>query len=104
VSLLRIAVTAGETGPVVALSGDADLSTVTELSEALTAQVAAGPRRLIVDISGLAFADSASIRVIVLAGRALRDQGGAMELANPQSAVARLLSLMGVDQMITMRD
>ena len=103
-SLLRIAVTAGEAGPVVALSGDADLSTATELSEALTAQVDAGPRLLIVDISGLAFADSASIRVIVLAGRALRDQGGALELVNPQPAVARLLSLMGVDQMITVRD
>jgi hypothetical protein len=39
-SLLEISVAAGEAGPVLTLSGEADLTTVAELTEALTAQVA----------------------------------------------------------------
>ena len=103
-SLLEISVAAGESGPVVRLSGEADVTTVAELSEALTAQLASGARQLTVDLSGLRFADSAVIRELVMADRKLKDRGGGLELANPQPAVARALSLLGVDQMIEVRD
>jgi anti-anti-sigma factor len=103
VSPFRISVAAGETGPVVTLSGEADFSTAAELSEVLTRQVSSGSQHLTVDISGLSFADSVSVRTLMLADRAMKDRGGALELTNPQPAVARLLSLMGVDQMITVR-
>jgi len=96
-------VTAGETGPVVTLSGEADLSTADELSEVLTRQVSSGSQHLTVDISGLSFADSMSVRILVLAGRTMKDRGGVLELTNPQPVVVRILSLMGVDQMITVR-
>lgn len=69
----------------------------------LTRQVSSGSQDLTVDITGLTFADSASVRTLVLAGRAMKDRGGVLELTNMQPAVARLLSLMGVDQMITVR-
>ena len=39
----------------------------------------------------------------MLAGRAMKDRGGVLELTNLQPAVARPLSLVGVDQMITVR-
>ena len=102
-SPLRISVTAGETGPVVTLLGEAGLSTAAELSEVLTHQVSSGSQHPTVDISELSFADSASVRTLVLAARAMKDRGGALKLTNPQSAVARLRGLMGVDQMITVR-
>ena len=104
VGLLEISVAAGESGPVVTLSGEADVTTVAELSEALTAQLASGARHLTAELSGLRFADSAVIRELVLAGRKLKDRGGGLELANPQPAVARALSLLGVDQAIEVRD
>jgi anti-anti-sigma factor len=103
VSPLRISVAAGDTGPVVTLSGEAGLSPAAELSEMLTRQVSGAPQHLTVDISGLSFADSVSVRTLALAGRAMKDRGGALKLTDPQPAVARLLSLMGVDQMITVR-
>ena len=103
-SLLEISVAAGESGPVVTLSGEADVTTVAELREALTAQLASRARHLTVDLSGLRFADSAVIRELVMADRKLKDRGGGLELANPQPAVARALSLLGVDQMIEVRD
>ena len=87
----------------VTLSGEADVTNVAELSQALTAQLASGARHLTVDLSGLRFADSSVIRALVLAGRTLKQRGGALELANPQPVVARALSLLGVDQAITIR-
>jgi anti-anti-sigma factor len=69
VGLLEVSVAAGDSGPVVILSGEADLTNAAELSDALTAQVSGGARHLIVDVSGLRFADSAAIRALVLAGQ-----------------------------------
>jgi anti-sigma B factor antagonist len=104
VGLLEISEAAGESGPVVTLSGEADVTTVAELSEALSAQLASGARHLTVDLSGLRFADSSVIRALVLADRKLKDRGGGLELTYPQPVVARALSLLGVDQVIEIRD
>jgi anti-anti-sigma factor len=103
VSLLKASVAAGESGPVVVLSGEADLASAGELSDLLTAQLAGGVQRLMVDLSGLRFADSASVRALVLAGRTLRERGGELVLARPQRAVARVLELMGVDQLLVVQ-
>ena len=86
------------------LSGEADLTTVAELTEALTAQLAVGTRYLTVDLSRLRFADSAVIRALVLADRTLKQRAGGLALAYPQPVVARALSLLGVDQAIEIRD
>ena len=102
--LLEISVAAGEAGPVLTLSGEADLTTVAELTEALTAQLAIGAPHLTVDLSRLRFADSAVIRALVLADRTLKQRGGGLALAYPQPVVARALSLLGVDQAIEIRD
>ncbi len=102
-NLLDVCVTAGESGPVVRLSGEADLTTVAQLGDALNAQVTAGARILTVDLSGLRFADSASVATLVRAAQRLKDQGGRLELMNPQPAVARTLSLLGVDQALAVR-
>ena len=103
VSTLETSVTAGESGPVVVLSGEADWSSAGQLSELMTAQLAGGVQRLMVDVSGLRFADSASVRVLVLAGRTLKDRGGALVLLRPQPAVARVLELMGADQLVVVQ-
>ena len=100
-STLNISVAAGEAGPVMAVSGEADLTNVAALSEALAAQVSGVTQHLTVDLSGLRFADSASVRALVLAGRTLQERGGGLVLLRPQRAVARMLTLMGVDQLVT---
>jgi anti-sigma B factor antagonist len=104
VGLLEISVAAGETGSVLMLSGEADLTTVAELADALSAQLATGARHLTVDLSRLRFADSAVIRALVLANRTLKDRGGGLALAYPRPGVARALSLLGVDRAIEVRD
>ena len=102
-STLRASVGAGESGPVITLSGGTDLATAAELSELVTTQLSGGTRHLTIDASGLSFADSASVRALVLAATTLRNRGGGLVLLRPQRAVARVLELMGADQMIAIR-
>lgn len=102
-STLRASVSAGESGPVITLSGETDITTVAELSELVTAQLSGGTLQLTVDASGLSFADSVSVRVLVLAARTLRQRGGGLVLLRPQRVLARMLEVMGADQMITIR-
>jgi anti-sigma B factor antagonist len=102
--MLTARVIAGASGPVILLSGEADLTTVAQMSALITAQLAGGTRQLTIDLSELWFADSASIRTLVLAARRLRDGGGGLVLLRPQRSVARVLALTGAEQMFTIRE
>ncbi|SRR5581483_998059 len=101
---LELSVIDGESGPVVILSGEADLTTLDQLNSVLDKQIWAGVRLLTVDLLQLRFADSATVATLLLASRTLRAQGGELELLHPQPAVARVLQLMGVDRAVTVRD
>lgn len=103
VSLLGIAVESQQFSVVMRLSGEADLSTLGQLRDALNDQISGGARQLTIDLSGLRFADSSSIRALTDAHLALRAQGGTLELAAPQPNVARILVLLGIDQVLTVR-
>ena len=101
--MLRASVAAGMSGPVVILSGETDLTSVRQLSALITAQLSGGTRQLTVDVSGLRFADTASIRTLLLAAKTLKERGGSLVLLRPQQAMARLLDLLGAAQMFTIR-
>jgi len=103
VSLLGIAVESQQFGVVIRLSGETDLSTVGQLRDALDGQISGGVRQLTIDLSGLRFADSGSIRALTDAHLALKAQGGSLELVDPQPNVARILVLLGIDQVLTVR-
>jgi anti-anti-sigma factor len=104
VAALRTSAAAGADGPVVVLSGEADATTAAQLREMLAAQLETGARRLTVDASGLSFLDSASVRVLVLAARALRGRHGTLVLARPQPVVTRLLEITGADRLLDVRE
>lgn len=103
VSLLGIAVESQQFSVVMRLSGEADLSTLGQLRDVLNDQISGGARQLTIDLSGLRFADSSSIRALTDAHLALRAQGGTLELVHPQPNVARILVLLGIDQVLTVR-
>ena len=75
---------AGADGPVVVLSGEADTTTATVLREMLAALLDTGARLVTIEAAGLSFLDSASMRVLVLAARALKGRHGRLVLARPQ--------------------
>ena len=101
--MLRASVAAGISGPVVILSGETDLTSAGQLSALIAAQLSGGTRQLTVDVSGLRFADTASIRTLVLAAKTLKERGGSLVLLRPQQAMARLLDLLGAAQMFTIQ-
>jgi anti-anti-sigma factor len=103
VPLLDIHVTTTEAGPLMALSGEADVTTLEQLQEALNGQITPGTRTLLVDLSGLRFADSATIGALIAAARKLKAQEGDLVLLSPQPALDRVLELLGVGQVLTVR-
>jgi anti-anti-sigma factor len=88
---------------VVRLAGEADI-TSTELRDALTAELAGGPRRLLVDMSGLTFMDSGATQMIIAAYRVALHGGGTLALVRPSAPVARMLELMEVTTLINVYD
>jgi anti-anti-sigma factor len=98
---LEVSVTAGPSGPVLVLAGEADVTTVAQLGEALTPQAAGRATKLTIDATDLRYADSASMRTLLMAAAKITSQDGTVTLLNPQPPVARLLDLLSVDGMIT---
>jgi anti-sigma B factor antagonist len=80
---------------VLALSGELDMGSVDELADAAARVLAAGPSRLIVDLSGLQYMDSHAART--LAAVASPPPGGCtVILRAARPVVRRVLDLMGL--------
>ena len=102
-STLRASVSAGESGPVITLSGEVDITTAAELSELITGQLADETQQLTIDVAGLDFADTAAIRVLLIAAKTLRQRGGDLVLLRPQRTLARILEIIGADEVVAIR-
>ena len=102
--MLRGSVTAGESGPLIVVCGEVDLTNAAELSELVTGQLADGTRHLTVDVGGLDFADTAGIRVFLLAAKTLRQRGGDLVLLRPQRTLARILEILGAEEVLAIRE
>jgi anti-sigma B factor antagonist len=103
VSTFRASVAAGESGPVIVLTGEVDITNAAELSELVTGQLASQTRHLTIDVDRLDFTDMAAIRVFILAARTLRQRGAELVLLHPQRALVRVLGFLGVDEVIAIR-
>lgn len=103
-SSLEVSIATGASGPVLVLAGEADFTSITRLDEALTAPDiraggAADNRR-----GEPAHADSASMRTLVMAAMKARTRAGSVTLLDPQPPVARMLDLLCIDEMFSIRD
>ena len=83
--------------PVIAVSGELDMSNASRLEEAVDAAVAAGPEKLVFDLSGLRFMDSAGIAVLLRAAGKV----AAIELREPSPPVRRVLELTGLESVLS---
>jgi anti-sigma B factor antagonist len=96
-----MAVAAGECGPLITMSGEADLADAAQLREVITAQLADGALYLTIDAAGLTFADSGAIGVLTGTAKSLKELGGGVILLHPQSHLIRVLTILGADQVFT---
>ena len=101
--MLRWSVTAGESGPLIVLRGEVDLTNAAELSELVTGQLADETLHLTVDVGGLDFADTAGIRVFLLAAKTLRQRGGDLVLLRPQRTLGRILEILGAEEVLAIQ-
>jgi anti-anti-sigma factor len=77
---------------VVTIKGEADISSVGPLDAAVAPLLARGTPRLIVDISGLGFADTSAIAIWVRWSRA----AGELRLRGGQPLLVRVIETMGL--------
>jgi anti-anti-sigma factor len=83
-------------GPVIAVSGDLDISSVPELRRAVDAVAAAHPEELTFEMGGLRFMDSAGIAVLLAAAGSVPS----VRLRNPTHAVRRVIELTGLTEIL----
>ena len=82
---------------------EADITAATELSELITGQLPDETQRLTINVAGLDFADTAGIRVFLVAATRLRERGGDLVLLRPQRALTRVLEIVGADEVIAIQ-
>jgi anti-sigma B factor antagonist len=87
-------------------TGEIDLYTAPRLQAELAAVIAgaAPASRVVVDMSGVDFCDSTGMNVLLSCLRQARERGGELELAAPQPAVQKILSVTGLDAVFTVAD
>ena len=100
---LEVSVATRASGPVLILAGEADFTSITRLDEALAAQISGQAVQLTIDAANLRYADSASMRTLVMAAMKARTRAGSVTLLDPQPAVARMLDLLCIDEMFSIR-
>ena len=87
--------TTGETGRVAPV-GEVDLATVGEVAAHLSALLATGVRRLVLDLRGVTFMDSTGVRLLLERQADSRRDGYAFAVVPGPTRVQRVLELAGV--------
>ncbi|MFF5029906.1 STAS domain-containing protein [Streptomyces collinus] len=100
----RLSITLAESGgvTVVAAHGEVDRDSAPQLLEALTAGDSSACRTVL-NLSGITFMDSSGINVLIVAHRSAESSGGWLRLAAPSPSLARLIQIVGLDEVIPCR-
>lgn len=85
---------------VVAATGEVDVYTAPVLDEALSAAVASGATRIVVDLGAVDFLDSTGLSVLVKALKRVRDADGSLVVVVTAERVAKVFRITGLDQVI----
>lgn len=101
---LRLSVTRGEAETVVVLAGELDVSTVGQLSDAVTVELAEQPSQIVLDIADLTFCDSLGLGTLVVLNRAAQAQRSRLTLRNPTTFFTRMLEVTGLEAGLTVSD
>jgi anti-anti-sigma factor len=95
---LDVATTTVGPRTILAVKGDLDISTHVDFENAVALAWASGEGDLVLDVSGLDFADSCGLRSLITVGRLT---AGRVVLRGVQPLLAGLLELSGTDGMFT---
>jgi anti-sigma B factor antagonist len=82
------------------VSGRLDFASAQAARNEFDAAIAVGQPKIIVDLSEIAFVDSAGLGALIGGMRAARQAGGDLYLVNPSVQARTLLSLTSLDQLL----
>ena len=86
---------------VVEISGQLDLSNNLLAIESLIAKLMEeGVRKLVVDLTGITYIDSAGIGVLISFSRQMDGAGGRMRIAGAQGSVAKVLDTVHIERIV----
>ncbi|WP_369214026.1 STAS domain-containing protein [Streptomyces flavofungini] len=88
---------------VVTVSGEIDHDTMGPVQEALLPPGAEAPQRVVADLSAVTFMDSSGINLFLAAHQQVSEDGGWLRVAGVQSAVQRVIDLVGLNLVIDCR-
>ena len=88
----------------IALTGEMDLSNAGEVERELRHAEATNARAIVLDLSGLQFMDSTGIRLLIAADARSRADSCRLTLTRPPTAVARVLCIAGIDELLPFDD
>ena len=80
---------------VLAPQGRVDAHTVDDFEAAVRKELAGGARWLAMDLAGVPYMNSAGLRVLLIALKAVRPLDGGVMLARPQPQVLEILEISG---------
>jgi anti-anti-sigma factor len=89
---------------VVRLAGRLDLTAAGEVRQRLSAAVAGGHRRLVIDLAEVAAVDNSGLGALVGGLKAARTAGGDLRLARPGQQPRRTLRLTALDRVFRPHD
>lgn len=81
----------------IAVAGEIDLATVTELETAIDAVFSSDSHPLVVDLRESSFMDSTGLKALVMANRRFDEDGRPFAIAVSGGPVSRLIDLSGVE-------
>lgn len=102
--LLSITRSGDGRGVVLALAGELDAITAPDLAEQLDALAAEACPRVLLELSGLTFVDSAGVSVLVKAKHEAEASGRQLILRSPTEQVHQVFSVVGLAGWLTYED
>lgn len=87
---------------VITVTGDLDVTSVSQLRDAVHDRFRAGTFRIVLDLGPMTFVDSPGLGMMVGLLRAARANGGDVRLANVPARIARLLTITGLDDVFAL--
>jgi anti-sigma B factor antagonist len=103
-SEFHVAVREEDGAIVIVIGGELDLASAPRLDEEVQTALSSEAETLILDLRELAFMDSTGLSVLVRAHQAAEDAGRRLIVVQGPAQVARLLSLTGVAERLTVVD
>jgi anti-anti-sigma factor len=87
----------------ITLVGEIDMTRTAELRTAIEAFRDSSASDAVVDVAGVSFFGSDGVGFLVRLFMEAKNRGGTVTLLNPSAAIIRLISISGLDEVITSR-